>query len=78
MSLPAGKMNKICMRIQFVVTGGDAPSKPIVGVVLICDFSDTILLTISTTLEILISKYILFHWIAVARLLLRVRVALVP
>ena len=54
MSLPAGKMNKICMRIQFVVTGGDAPSKPIVGVVLICDFSDTILLTISTTLEILI------------------------
>ena len=29
------------MRIQFVVTGGDAPSKPIVGVVLICDFSDT-------------------------------------
>ena len=54
MSLPAGKMNKICMRIQFVVTGGDAPSKPIVGVVLICDFSDTVLLTISTTLEILI------------------------
>ena len=24
-----------------MVTGGDAPSKPIVGVVLMCDFSDT-------------------------------------
>ena len=37
----AVKAGRDFARIQFVVTGGDAPSKPIVGVVLICDFSDT-------------------------------------